>query len=338
MASTLVELDAATAVNAYSIADEKIAEWSAEFMPLTIAGISDTAGLKAVHEARMTVKNQRIAIEKTRVHLKADALEYGRKVDSEAKRLTALLQPIEDHLAGEESKVEAEKERIKQAKLAAAQARVDAMLAVGGTITFVAASSMPEEEFQGKLNQATAAFMAQKEAEAAAERERIAAEEKAAADRKAEADRMAAERAELDRMRKEQEAKDAAQKAEAERLAAESRRIEEAKQAEVRKAELAKATAEAAERSRVETEQRLAREAEEAKEREEKARIAAEDEQARLAALMPDRQKLLAYADAILAVARPALSSASADASTSVERKLAAFVAAVRKLAREELV
>ena len=77
-----------------------VAEKFQPMMELTVKGVDDKTGLAKVHAARMEVKNCRVAVEKHRKHLKADALEYGRTVDKEAKRITALLEPIEQHLIG----------------------------------------------------------------------------------------------------------------------------------------------------------------------------------------------------------------------------------------------
>ena len=72
----------------------------------------------------MVVKNHRVAVEKKRKDLKADALEWGRKVDAEAKRITVLLEPIEVHLQTEEDKVTKEKERIRTQKILDERERV----------------------------------------------------------------------------------------------------------------------------------------------------------------------------------------------------------------------
>jgi hypothetical protein len=108
----------------YDVTEAAIAEMKKQFMPLVINNIDDKESFDAVHNARMVVKNHRVSIEKKRKELKADALEYGRKVDSEAKRITALLEPIETHLQTEEDKVINEKKRIQEEKEAAELLRV----------------------------------------------------------------------------------------------------------------------------------------------------------------------------------------------------------------------
>ena len=309
--------------------DAAIAKMAEEYLPLKVNGLNDKKGLAIVHEARMIVKNTRIAVEKNRVELKADALEYGRAVDKEAKRLTLLLAPIEEHLDAEESAIAEERERIKraaeeerlktdEARKAKIKQRFDALQACGYQGDMMAVPEMEDAAFaklladaqvakaeaerlaeeQRQQREAEAERLRKLEADAAAERAR---QEAAAAElRKAEETHLAAERAELDRQRKEQEA-------EAARLRAEQARIEQELQAHARAAELERARVEAAERARVETEQRLAREAAE-REAAEKARIAREkaDAEAKEAARLkaeaekPQRDKLHGVALAVL--------------------------------------
>ena len=100
----------------FDSASAGIAEMATQYMSLTIGGIDDADGFKTVHKARMVVKNKRVEVEKVRKELKADALAYGREVDGEAKRIAAMLLPIETHLKDQEDAVNAEKERIKNAE------------------------------------------------------------------------------------------------------------------------------------------------------------------------------------------------------------------------------
>lgn len=287
---------------AFSIADEKIAEWRSMYMPLRVDGIDDTKGLKVIHNARMTVKNARVDIEKKRVELKADALKFGKLVDGEAKRLTALLEPIEEHLEAEERRVEEEKKRIKEEaerKLhEATMARMNALLAVGcDSFYYAQVAVLTEEQFTATLASATEAHrieqdrIATEKAEqdrlAEIERQRIEAEKKEQArlraeedaKRKAEAEQLAKERAELERQQAEHRAELAKQQAEHDRIAAEQR-AEAAKLAAERQAiekaendrklaeAEAKARQEAQEKARIEAEQKAEREAEEARKRE----------------------------------------------------------------------
>lgn len=256
----------------FDIADAAIAKMAEQYLPLKIVDVTDAAGFKAVHDARMVVKSRRVEVEKVRKELKADALEYGRKVDAEAKRITALLEPIETHLQDEENAYRAEQERIKNE----ARLKVEA-----------------EER-------------ARKEAEEAArkaEQERIRKEQEAEAARlQTERDKIEAERREI-----EEERRKAQETIEAERrkVEEEKRRIAEAEAAKRRQEELELAKAEAAERAKKETEERLAREAAEAK-----AKAIAEENASKVAeAARPDREKLATVANCVRGVDVPAMST-----------------------------
>ena len=76
--------------------------------------MNDKAGFKAVHEARIIVRDARIAIEKTRQTLKAGSLAYGRAVDAEANRRTEQIAPIEAALEAKEAVITNEKARLKK--------------------------------------------------------------------------------------------------------------------------------------------------------------------------------------------------------------------------------
>jgi len=175
-----------------------------------------------------------------------------------------------------------------------------------------------------------------------AEKERLAEVARIEAEKQAEAERMRKEREELERQqaefkaqqeaaRKEREEAEAKVKAEADRIA----KAQAEAQAEInRQAELLRKEKEAAELAekrrlqviederiakekealRIETERLAAIEAENqriAKEREEAE--AARIEQERQAALAPDKDKLIAYADALAAVPLPAMTSEATD-------------------------
>lgn len=278
--------------------DAAIAKLAETFMPLRIESVDDKEGFKKVHEARMIVKNTRVGLEKTRVALKADALAYGRAVDSEAKRLFGLIEPIESHLDREEAKVTEEKKRREaaaaEAKRLRLQNRLDALVKVAMVADPRWVEELSDEAFAKELADATAEFEAQKAEQA-----------EAAAKRKAEEEALAAERAELDKIRKEQEAERA-------RLAAEQKRLDDERKAKEHAEEIERAKAEAAEKAKRETEERLAREAEQKRlaeeasvarekaeaEAKEAARIKAEAER-------PHREKLLAVADAVDAISVP---------------------------------
>lgn len=185
----------------YNVTDAAIEAMSHDYRQIIVAGPDDEEGAKRAHQARMVVKNKRVEVEKTRVELKADALAYGRAVDAEAKRITALLAPIEKHLDAQESVVTEAKKRAAAAAAEAQRARREA------------------EEHQAR------------EAEEAAlrlERERLARERAAMEEaQRVERERLAAERA---AMEAERLALQEAQRAEQERRRAEAQQAEAERQ------------------------------------------------------------------------------------------------------------
>lgn len=314
--------------------DATIAKMKAEYSLLTVQDVNDARGLKLVHAARMEVKNCRVAVEKLRKELKADSLEYGRKVDAEAKRITAMIEPIETHLEQQEAIVTKEKERLKaeaEAKRKAAlDERISKLLEVGCVLPPQIVEVMTPEKFADTLDAAT---------KEKAEKDRIAAEKVAAeeAEKQRQAEEAARNRAELEAQRKQleeerrkHEAEAAAERAklEAERKRqeaeheAERKRIaeedrirqaealkererlyaEQQKLAEERKAiEVENARRESAEKANLEAEERLAREAE-AK------RLTEEAEKARLARIeeeRPHREQVLKICETLNAIEVP---------------------------------
>lgn len=282
-----MESPSTTKVVPYGVNDEQIAEIGQRYAALEA---TTPTGYKAVTQAIAEVRSTRTAIEKRRVDLKADALAWGKLVDSEAKRLTTLLINIEDPLKEKKAAVDEAKERAKRAEEARLKAIEDARIAAEVAAKEAEAKAAREAE-EARLkaeNDRLAAERAALEAEkaklfaeqmaergAAAERQRIA-DEKAAKEAQAERERLAAER-----LKMEQE-----QAAERQRIAAEQKKLADERRAiEAEKAAAAKAEAD-----------RLAAIA---------AKEAAEREAERQAALAPDRQKVRVFASKLQEVRAP---------------------------------
>lgn len=259
MVTSAIELpDISTQLARFSLADAAIAEMQQQFMPLSINGIEDAEGYKRVHAARMTVKGHRVEVEKLRKELKADALEYGRKVDGEAKRITALLAPIESHLEAEEKAIDDAKEAIRNAARLKAEAeeraRREAEEAERKAKQEAEAAALREEREKLEAERRVMEAERRKIEEAAAiERQRIAAEqarvqaEQRAAQQKMEADaaRIAAEqKAAQEKIDAERRAMEAEQKRLADEAAAKAK--QEAKQEAKPEAKPVESTAPAA--------------------------------------------------------------------------------------------
>ena len=106
-----------------NIVDQAIATLREELTPLVIDGVKDKTGYESVRLGIGKVRGYRVKIEERRKELKAPALEYGKAVDAEAKRITSELSEIEDGLSDKKKVIDDEKERVKLEE----QERLDAI-------------------------------------------------------------------------------------------------------------------------------------------------------------------------------------------------------------------
>ena len=295
----------------YDVTEAAISEMRNLYIHLTVEGIDDEKGFEEVELARKVVKGKRIAVEKQRVVFKSDALTFGRLVDSEAKKVFALLEPIETHLIkegdkirDEEKRIEAEEEAKEKAKT---QGRVDDLLKVNIVLDYFTVATMTDEDYD--------TFYATSRTNYEAVQARIVAEEKAKAEkeeaerleREAESKRLADEKKRLEKWDKEQKEKETVAREKQEKV-----RLElEAKEAELKIEQKRIDDAKKAEKeakARVEFEKKAQKEAiaHAAKQAEEEALWAVEqerleaEEKERKKALLPIRDRLYDYADDIL--------------------------------------
>ena len=288
-----VSMDKATVANLvkYDINEATLAAIKVKAETLT----ADTPeGYEEVRKTIAVLRDSRGVIEKKRVELKADALAFGRLVDSEAKRLTGLVVEIEDPLKAKKAAVDDEKERAKReaeaARLRAIEAEIEANRAKKAAeekaVRDAEAARMAAEREALAVERARlAAIQAEIDAKQKAEQARIDAA------RKIEQDRIDAERARLAAERKVEEDR---QRAERDKLEAERRAVE----AERQKAE------------RIEFERQARIRAEkEAAEQAERAKVEKAKRDAELAALLPDLDKLKALAAEIRLIQGPKVRS-----------------------------
>ncbi len=273
----------------YNITDAAMAEMSNLYMSLVVADLEDKEGFDAVHDARMVVKGHRVSVVKQAKVLNSDALAYQRKVNSEKKRIVALLEPIESHLQTEEDKVINEQKRIRaeedEKERVIIQGRVDDLSKYGVTLPFFDVAAMTEAEFGDRFVKAAEDWDA--------EQQRLADEEAA----------RVAEDARLKKVKEEQEAV-AADQAKAQKviddanakLEADKKALEDEKKAEIdrKKREVfeKKAGEDAAIQAEKDANEKAVRDAKAKAEAEEKAKA----EALRQKTLMPDKEKLLALA------------------------------------------
>ncbi|WP_427183562.1 hypothetical protein ACL598_16990 [Bordetella bronchialis] len=292
--SELEILDAPAKIKHYDKIEAGLANLRSKYAGV-VYDVTTAAGFEEAKKARAAVREPRYELEKIRKALKAPALEYSRRIDSEAKRIETELLKIEQPLDEVIKAEEARREEIKRAKEAAELARQQAIQeritalgqfvvkAVGKSSTEILAlrdelADMPIslELYDHRTGEAAALH-----ADTSAKLEGLY---NAALAQEQEQARLAAERAELERQRQEQEtraraereAAEAKLRAEREALEAE-RRAEEERQAAAR-AEQARKDAEAAAALRAQEEE-LARQRREFEEQQAAARRAEQERQ-----------------------------------------------------------
>jgi len=265
----------------------------AEAFPTPKAG--DKAGYEALRRHRLDIVPIRTTTAKVMKAMREDAVAFQKKVIAKEKEITEELAEIEAIDQAKEDAYLAELKAIEDEKIRVEEARVDSLIAQLTAFEwagnrFEVAQDSPAE-FDARLAKAQESFRLIE------------------AGRKAEAERLA---------REEQERKDAEERnrVEAERLAkirieqdADAEKLKVAQEAFAKQQQEAREAADRAERERlakIAEDERKARETAEAetrrlqaiadqKAKEEAEAKAAEAEKARLAALAPDKEKILAW-------------------------------------------
>lgn len=103
-----------TDIAKFDIPDAILAQLKLDTENMTIKDVNDSVGYALVNDWRKKVSKLRTKVENVRKELKADSLEYGRRIDAEAKRLTELILAIEMPLKKKEDWFTSENERIKR--------------------------------------------------------------------------------------------------------------------------------------------------------------------------------------------------------------------------------
>ncbi len=282
----------------YSPAEAEIATLRQEFTGLTC----DTpTGYEQTRKAIAVLRTHRTTIEKRRVELKAEALSYGRRVDSEAKKLTSQILAIEEPLKAAKQTVDDEKDRLRRESEEAERARVAAE---------EKAARDAEEARLKAIRDAEDARLAEERRSLAAERARMQEEQRRAGEEYAA--KLKAERELREREEAERQAKQAAIDAENRRVAQEQRAAQEKLEAERRAVQAEKERVE-----RLEFERQAKEKAElNARELAERDRLLDKEhaeakalEAKRLAEARPDEEKIRAFGKELRAVKLPATRS-----------------------------
>lgn len=211
-----------TALTEFSAVDAGIAALKATYGGIVYA-VTTIEGLDAAKKARAVVREPRFRVEQIRKDAKAPILALGKKLDEEARRITAALLEVEAPIDVQIKAEEDRKEREKQARIDAERKRVadiqDRIAKLRGVVQIHATEANPAVIAdaiiaidQTAIDDSFAEFA---DAAKVAKLEALAALDKlltAADARVAEKLRIAEERAELERMRAEQEKREAVER------------------------------------------------------------------------------------------------------------------------------
>jgi hypothetical protein len=215
-----VEQRAVLALNSTKT-EEHLLELAAKHKDITV--IKNKAGRDQAHGAAMELKNARTTIEKVAKEARDDATKFSKAVIAEEKRLIGIIEAEEDRLFAVRDAWDAEQERIRKEKAEAEERRVAAIRARIEAIasTPVQCASMTAKDIESEIlvleltpvDESFEEFQPHAQAAIAAAVSKLRELHEGARNREAEAAKLAAERAELERIRAEQ----AAQAAELER-------------------------------------------------------------------------------------------------------------------------
>lgn len=276
-------------LKAFGAPFEEAGKILASYKEVQVTDVTDVAGMEKAKSMRKKLKEIRVGVEHKRKELKEDSLRVSQAIDSVARRVKEEIEPAEKYLEEQEkfAEIKAAEEKAK-----VTTERLSKLAEYTTDVTVYSVEDMSVEQFDTLV----AGLEAQKQ-------QRIKEEKEAEAARLAEIEAEKKRQAEI-------EAENAKLKAEAEarELALEKeRQAERKKQTEIdakRDAELK------AEREKAEAE-RVKREEVERKQREQdeiQARIKAEaEEKERQALLSPDKDKLIAFANALDMIRREKL-------------------------------
>lgn len=123
---TSVEIvPSSTSIEEYSKTAAALAELASRYSGVRY-DVTTKDGLLAATKARAELRSLRVALEKTRVQIKAPALKRTQEIDSEARRLTAAIVELEDPIDAQIKYEETRKENERLAAERAEQERIEA--------------------------------------------------------------------------------------------------------------------------------------------------------------------------------------------------------------------
>ena len=288
-----------------------------------VPDVSTDQGRKDIASMAYKVARSKTTIDNFGKDVIADWKKKTDNINQYRKKARDFLDPLRDRVRQPLTDWEAEEERKKkeheERERLVIQGRIAELQQYGCVISFFDVASMDVPAFEKKLSEVKDAFETEQKRAEAERQERIRLDAEAAKER----ERLAAERAELEKLRAEQsereakiraeqEAKEAAIREAQEKIETEKRAIEYANRKAQERVEREAFEKKAREEAQIAAEKAAKEKAErDAKEKAEtEARAKAEAE--RQAALLPDKEKLIAWVGRFREIPDPALSSKDA--------------------------
>lgn len=270
-------------LEAFGAPFEEAGEILSNYQEIKVTGPEDTAAMAEAREKRLALKKVRTTVENKRKELKADIVKSGKAIDSVARFVKEVITPAEEYLQLQEDFVKIqEQQRLAELR----ETRLLELSGITDDAVLYDIDNMDEDQYTDLVERLKAEKVERERLAKAAEELRIkqeAEEKERQAAIEAENAKLKAEAAKL---AEEQAAANAVVQLEQDRLKAEAQKAAQEKQA---------------------LEDEIARKAEEERKAVEEA-VAAE----KAKAAAPDKEKLLAYAQALQEVESPKLQSPEA--------------------------
>lgn len=131
--------------------------------------------MNKAREARLSLKNIRVEVEKTRIGLKEQSLREGKAIDGMANIIKALVIPVEEHLQKQEDFVKLRESEAAAKKYAD---RIEKLSQLVDDISLYNVKDMTDGAFENLVKSSTEAREAKKQAELKAEADRVEWERK----------------------------------------------------------------------------------------------------------------------------------------------------------------
>lgn len=270
-------------LEAFGAPFEEAGEILQDYQTIKVESEDDTDAMAEARTKRLALKKVRTTVENKRKELKSDIVKAGKAIDSVAKFVKEVITPAEEYLQLQEDFVKIKKQRELDER------RATRLFELGGLVedsSVYSIDDMDDEQYVELVERLTKEKSDREQAAKLAEELRIKEEEAERQRQAAIEEENAKLKAEAAKREAEQDAANAKAQLEQDRLKAEAEKAAQEKQA--LEAEIAR---------RAEEERKAAEEA-------------ANAEKAKLAA--PDKDKLLAYAQSLQDLPKPALQSPEA--------------------------